>query len=166
MALKNLNRHPLPQTSRITTSELDPVRPLDETEEETKEIKPVVYGVFIALVVLGVITGFVLSRNANSNVKLTTGSEVTETADGKKAVGMNDSKTFKDTATGTVEAGGFEGEGTHKLIREGGDDQTMYMISSVVDLDEFIGQKVTVWGQTMAARNVSWLMDIGKVQTE
>lgn len=165
MPLKQVTRHPLPQTAIPSDSELDPVRSLDEETEEVKETKPIVYGVFIVLILLGIVTGYVLSRGA-SGTSAKTGSQVVETADGKKSVGISDSKTFPDTATGTIEEGGFDGEGTHKLIRDGGPSQTMYMTSSVVDLDEFIGQKVTVWGQTMAARNVSWLMDVGKVQTE
>lgn len=164
MPLKQTKQHPLPQTAIPSDSELDPVRSLDEETEEVKETKPIVYGVFIVLIILGVVTGYVLSRGRGASAQ--TGSQVTETADGKKSVGITNTKVFPDTATGTVEEGGFDGEGTHKLIRDGGPDQTMYMISSVVDLDEFVGQKVTVWGQTMAARNVSWLMDVGKVQME
>lgn len=165
MVPKNVTKQPPENTAQLSDSELDPVRSLDEEKEEEKEIKPVVYGIFIVLVLFGVITGYVLSRNG-ATAQTNTGVSVTETADGKKTVGISDSETFSDSATGIVEAGGFDGEGTHKLIREGGPSQTMYMTSSVVDLDEFIGQKVTVWGQTMAARNVSWFMDVGKVQTE
>jgi hypothetical protein len=163
MALKNLNQTPTLQSRKLSDSDMDPVRSLnDEQLEETKEIKPVVYGVFILLVVFGVITGFILSRGAvGSQAKV--GAPVSGTTDGKKSVGVSDTKTFTDSATGVIESGGLEDEGTHKLIRDGGPSQTVYMISSVVDLDEFTGKKVTVWGQTMAARNVPWLMDVGKV---
>lgn len=121
--------------------------------------------IFVALVILGVATGFALSR------KSTTTSNTTTTADGtvslgKNSVGSKDTKLFKDSAVGTIEEGGLDGEGSHKLIRDGGPSQTVYMISSVVDLQEFVGKKVTVWGQTMSAKKVPWLMDVGRVDMQ
>lgn len=72
---------------------------------------------------------------------------------------------FTDTAEGILEKGGSKGgEGSHKLIRPGGDDQTAYLNSSVVDLDEFVGHKVKIWGKTFAAQKAGWLLDVGKVQ--
>ena len=50
------------------------------------------------------------------------------------------------------------------LLREGGESQTAYLTSSVLDLDMFIGRKVQVWGQTFDSTNVAWLMDIGKIK--
>lgn len=79
-------------------------------------------------------------------------------------VGSTDTKTFRDQATGTLESGGLNGEGTHKLIREGGSSQTMYLISSVVDLETFVGKKVQVWGETIRGQKAAWLMDVGRVK--
>jgi hypothetical protein len=137
---------------------------LAETDELPKSGNKVVTIVFISLVVVGVVTGFVLSRKIDTTKKTTTTTE--ETPLGKNSVGSTDTKLFKDSAVGTIEEGGLDGEGSHKLIREGGPSQTVYMISSVIDLQEFIGKKVTVWGQTMAAKKVPWLMDVGRVDLQ
>lgn len=79
-------------------------------------------------------------------------------------VGSTDLKTFKDEATGVLEKGGLDGEGSHKLIREGGPSQTAYLTSSVVDLDQFVGKKVQVWGETHTGQKAAWLMDVGRVK--
>ena len=75
-----------------------------------------------------------------------------------------DEKTFKDTAEGTLQEGGISGEGTHHLVRPGGDSQNVYLTSTVIDLQSFVGKKVQVWGQTVSARKAGWLMDVGKVK--
>jgi hypothetical protein len=49
-------------------------------------------------------------------------------------------------------------------VREGGPSQTAYLVSSVIDLDSYAGKKVKVWGETFAAKKVSWLMDVGKIE--
>ncbi len=71
---------------------------------------------------------------------------------------------FPDTTEGVVEQGGMEGEGSHKLLRPGGPSQTVYLTSSVVDLDQFVGTRIKVWGETFAAQKAGWLMDVGRVQ--
>lgn len=79
-------------------------------------------------------------------------------------VGSTDTKTFGDTATGVLQKGGLGNDGTHKLIRDGGPSQTVYLISSVVDLDQFVGKKIQVWGQTIKGQKAAWLMDVGRVK--
>ncbi len=79
-------------------------------------------------------------------------------------IGSADTKTFKDTAVGILEKGGIDGEGTHKLIGEGGPSQTAYLISSVIDLDQFVGQKVQLWGETFKGQKAPWLMDVGRAK--
>jgi hypothetical protein len=77
-----------------------------------------------------------------------------------------DVKTFRDRAEGIIEKNETKdpyAQGTHKLIREGGPSQTAYLVSSVVDLDAYLGKKVEVWGETQASTKVGWLMDVGKV---
>ena len=76
----------------------------------------------------------------------------------------NQSEVFPDKATGVIERNEEDGEGTHKLIREGGESQTAYLTSSLVNLDRFVNHKVTVWGETFAAQKVGWLMDVGAVK--
>lgn len=79
-------------------------------------------------------------------------------------VGSTDTQTFRDTATGTLQKGGLNGSGTHHLDREGGVSQTVYVVSSVVDLDEFVGKKIQVWGESQKIRGVPWFMDIGRIK--
>jgi len=62
-----------------------------------------------------------------------------------------------------LEAGGLDGEGTHHLIRPGGDSQTIYLTSSVVDLSLFVGRKVKVKGETFTPQNAGWFMDVGVI---
>lgn len=75
-------------------------------------------------------------------------------------------KTFRDEAEGTIEKNDkFDkyAQGTHKLIRPGGESQTAYLTSSVLDLDQYVGKKVKVYGETFGSSQVGWLMDVGKV---
>jgi hypothetical protein len=78
--------------------------------------------------------------------------------------GSQDSSTFKDSVKGYLEVGGLDGEGSHKLVRPGGISQTVYMTSSVTDLDKFEGMEIEVWGETFSGQKAGWFMDVGRVQ--
>jgi hypothetical protein len=80
--------------------------------------------------------------------------------------GSADEKGFKDSVTGVVDKGGLNGEGTHKLVRPGGVSQTVYLTSSVIDLDQLVGDQVTIWGETFKGQKVGWLMDVGRAKVE
>ena len=80
--------------------------------------------------------------------------------------GSPDERAFSTTATGVLDKGGLNGEGTHKLVRPGGSSQTVYMTSSVIDLDTLIGDQITVWGETFKGQKAGWLMDVGRVKVE
>ncbi|MDO8488410.1 MAG: hypothetical protein Q7S31_03825 [bacterium] len=116
--------------------------------------------VAVTVVGAGVGTAFMLV-NKRTTSSTSVSSDIVDTG---KVVGLKDSKAFPDSAQGVLEAGGINGEGTHKLIREGGPSQTAYLVSSVVDLDEFTGKKIEVWGQTMDGNKAGWLMDVGLVK--
>jgi hypothetical protein len=88
----------------------------------------------------------------------------TGTVNAGDVFGVQDEKTFKDSAEGYLEAGGLEGEGSHRLLRAGGDSQTVYLTSSVTDLEKFVGMNVKVWGETFKAQKAGWLMDVGRVE--
>ncbi len=90
--------------------------------------------------------------------------EVKDGSQKGQVYGSSDEKSFKDSAEGTLEKGGVDGEGSHKLIRPGGDSQTVYITSSIINLDQFSGRKVKVWGQTYKAQKAGWLMDVGRVE--
>jgi len=111
----------------------------------------------IIIILLGVATGYGLVAKSGS-------ADTSGTAQKGQEVGSTNEKVFKDTATGTLEKGGVDGEGTHKLIREGGPSQTAYLNSSVIDLDQYVGKKVQVWGETNKGQKASWLMDVGKLK--
>jgi hypothetical protein len=132
----------------------------DETQLESTTMKRTIIIVYVVLAVLGLGTGYMLAGKKVPGQTVKTGTAENST----KSIGVSDTATFKDSAEGTIEKGGQNGEGTHKLIRAGGDSQTVYLISSVVDLDQYIGKKVKVWGQTQAAQHVAWLMDVGKIE--
>ena len=121
--------------------------------------------VALAVIGLGVGGGYFLSNNASMEVSTPVQRDVAQ--DEIKSgvtVGIADEKNFKDSAEGTLEKGGIDGEGSHRLVRPGGDSQNVYLTSSVVDLDKFTGRKVKVWGQTFSAQKAGWLMDVGKLK--
>lgn len=157
------------------TQEYRKLQPIESDETTVRDFsedinpmnKVMVGGIFVVLVGLGIGTGYILARTLNqSSNGVRNDGAVVKMEQSKRAVGVTDTKAFPDSATGVLEAGGLNGEGTHKLIREGGPSQTVYLISSVVDLDQFLGKEVTVWGQTMAAKKAAWLMDVGRVELE
>lgn len=123
---------------------------------------------FIFIVIaalLGVGSGYLLAHNGGktgiaSLDKVTRSSNVTK----GQTYGDGDPAVFKDTAEGVMNDGGIDGEGSNHLVRPGGDSQNVYLTSSSVDLSQFIGRKVKVWGQTQKAQKAGWLMDVGKIQ--
>lgn len=129
-------------------------------------ISPKAAGIFIAVILLGVATGYGLSRLGGPSAAPTSatqsGSQVAKGA----IYGSNDTATFKDTAEGTLQNGGIDGEGQFHLVRPGGDSQNVYLTSSLVDLSQFVNKKIKVWGQTQAAQHAGWLMDVGRVEVE
>lgn len=127
-----------------------------------KKFNPqIIFGLIVVLILgTGVLTGWALSRRSVTGpLQLAPGAEQKGSE-----VGSSDVKTFKDTAIGVIEGGGLDGEGTHKLIREGGPSQTAYLTSSIIDLDQFAGKKVQVWGETFKGQKAAWLMDVGRVK--
>jgi len=119
----------------------------------------------IVAAILGVMTGYILSnRSKNSGNTLTSNAIDSSKLSKGTIVGSNDTKTFKDTATGTLKNGGINGEGQFHLVRSGGDSQNVYLVSSSLDLSKFVERKIKVWGQTQTAQYAGWLMDVGRVE--
>lgn len=116
----------------------------------------------VGIVAVGAGTGYLLSKSDGRVAGVV--SVNNQMVKNDKEVGSLDTKTFRDTAIGVIEKNGTNGVGTHKLIRDGGPSQTIYMVSSVIDLDQFDGKKVEVWGETQKVAKVSWFMDIGRVK--
>jgi len=120
--------------------------------------------VVIAVVVvgLGVLSGYFLTKGKILG-RATGGSQV-QIQVTKDEAGINNPAAIPDTAEGALEEGGISGEGTHHLVRPGGVSQTVYLTSSVIDLQSFVGKKVQVWGLTVSGKKAGWLMDVGKVK--
>jgi hypothetical protein len=122
---------------------------------------------FLFLAVLGVGTGYLLSQAQGTSLTggpLSPLSKVNEGQSKGEIHGSADEKTFRDIAEGTLRKGGINGEGAYHLERPGGKSQNVYLTSSVLDLSQFIGKKVKVWGKTYSAEKAGWLMDVGRLQ--
>jgi hypothetical protein len=95
--------------------------------------------------------------------------QVLESSGGIKAgtvVGAADESTFKDKAEGVLQPGGISGEGSHHLVRGDNQSQWVYLTSSVIDLDQYVGDKVTIWGETIQGKKAGWLMDVGRLKVQ
>lgn len=120
--------------------------------------------ILLVMIFLGAGSGFVMAKG--SSMSTSSSSEVTSKSDitKGKTFGVNDTSTFKDSAEGTLKAGGIEGEGQYHLERPGGETHYVYLTSSVVDLGLVKGRQIKVWGQTQKAQHAPWLMDVGRVE--
>ncbi len=118
------------------------------------------FGIGLVVVLAGVATGYMLSGASASSGEPTPTSNVAE----EKAGVTVDESAFPDVATGILNEGGIEGEGTHYLDTGLGAEKYVYLLSTVIDLQSFVGKKVEVNGQTLAAENAGWLMDVGRVK--
>lgn len=126
-----------------------------------------VFFVLIVMIALGIGVGygatFVSAKTGTSFVP----SALNPNAPVKgKVYGSGDTSVFKDTAEGILQNGGDQGDGEYHLVRSGGPSQYVYLTSSTLDLSQFVGSKIKVWGQTQSAQHAGWLMDVGKVQVE
>lgn len=123
--------------------------------------KNLIIGVIVLVIVgAGILSGYLLAgKKETGGINM-----ITQEAAKGKEVGSKDTKAFPDNAAGVIEKGGLDGEGTHKLIREGGPSQTAYLTSSTIDLDQFVGKKVEVWGETFKGQKAGWFMDVGRVK--
>lgn len=144
------------------------VRPLDTKKSMAKSSNVgLIIGALIAIAA-GVGTGYgSFKLYAQSNNVLTEPIEKVATEGSIKegdVFGSNNTDNFKDDATGYLEAGGLDGEGTHRLLRPGGPAQTVYLTSSVTDLSKLEGMEVKVWGETFKGQKAGWLMDVGRVE--
>lgn len=120
--------------------------------------------IIVIVVASGIFTGLVLSSRSKSG-QITKAAIEEEELTGEQKQSFN--QTFRDEAEGTIESNDKldkYAQGTHKLIRPGGESQTAYLTSTVLDLDEYVGKKVKVYGETFGSSQVGWLMDVGKVE--
>ncbi|MDD5415697.1 MAG: hypothetical protein PHE48_01685 [Candidatus Daviesbacteria bacterium] len=132
-------------------------KPISDTENPTR----LILGVVITALILGTLTGYIMSTKSGGSLKPSALSV------GTPKSAQQDTRTFKDFAEGIIKVKplptkGEYTEGTHMLIRESA--VPVALTSSVVDLSQYEGKKVKVFGETQKALKEGWLMDVGKVE--
>lgn len=126
-----------------------------------------VFFVLIVMIVLGVGIGYGASFFSAATGTSLVPAALNPNAPVKgKTYGNGSTSIFKDTAEGVLQNGGDQGDGAYHLVRSGGPSQNVYLTSSTLDLSQFVGSKIKVWGQTQTAQHAGWLMDVGKVEVE
>jgi hypothetical protein len=160
---RSLIRYIYPMENNANDSQI--MHTFSENEQPLSAMK--IFVLFFVIVLLGIGTGFGLAQFSVKSGTSLIPSALNPNAPAKgKIVGSSDTKTFKDTAEGTLKDGGIDGEGQYHLERPGGESQNVYLTSSLVDLSEFIGKKIKVWGETQKAQKAGWLMDVGRVEVK
>ncbi|MBW7960006.1 hypothetical protein H3C65_00725 [Patescibacteria group bacterium] len=134
------------------------IRDLDNNKDKSSLPYSKFFIFVAAAALLGLVTGFALTKITKKNSNTTSSSTKSE-----KTVGIADQKTFKDSAEGILKEGGIDGEGSFHLQRPGGESQNVYLTSTTVDLSHYLGKKVRVWGETFAGKKAGWLMDVGRL---
>ena len=119
-----------------------------------------ILGVVVFAVILGIISGYILSNKGG-------GVPASVLIQGTPKTAEQDTGTFRDFAEGVLKAKPQPKdeeytEGTHILVRE--DAVPVALTSSVVDLSKYEGKKIKVHGETQKALKEGWLMDVGKVE--
>ncbi len=142
----------------------------NQSEEKEQIAKPLfqstspkrlLLGVAVASIILGSITGLAMTKKGGG-----TSSPLGQIGAPKTA--QQDTRTFRDFAEGVIKARPQPKdpseyvEGTHYLYRDGA--VPVALTSSVVDLSQYEGKKVKVFGETQKALKEGWLMDVGKVE--
>jgi len=143
--------------------------PITRTRTVKRSINPIPF-----IILGGILVGFAVSRlaplknNPSQNSQSTTKTDIVsgddiDTVEVGKVYGNANAK-YNDSAIGVIQKGSINGEGTHILVREGGDSQRASLTSSAVDLDMFVDKKVEVQGETNASKKTSWLHDVGTIK--
>lgn len=132
-----------------------------KSETRNKNALLIVLG-SILVVLAGVGTGWVLSgkvggASAPKEVQVGKGQSEVVGEVGEAREGVLE-------VEGKLVEGGIEGEGTHHLEREGGPSRYVYLTSTTIDLQGFVGKKVKVWGETISSAKAPWLMDVAKIK--
>jgi len=148
------------------------LKPFDVKQKGTMKTSKLAMILFLVAILAGIGTGtglFKLSAKSGLGSKFGVSTAPIAQVAGNninegEIFGSPDESTFKDSAEGYLELGGVNGEGSHHLLRAGGPTQTVYLTSSMTDLDKFQGMEVKLWGETFKAQNAGWLMDVGRVQ--
>jgi len=116
----------------------------------------------LLIIVAGIVSGYFLSgaNASNSGSSTQPNSEESENGNGGSEV---DESQFTETEEGVLMEGGIEGEGTHYLDRGLGEQKYVYLTSTVLNLDKYVGKKVRIKGNTIAGQKAGYLMEVGSV---
>lgn len=157
------DQHSEPQTSKVVPPlKTDLIKKIPNKDMKNNA-KLIITAVLVVLA--GVGTGWFLSGGTMGKESASPVEDVAPGAEKSKTeAGIADESTFRDSAEGILVAGGIDGEGTHHLDRNLGEEKYVYLTSTVIDLESFVGKKVQVWGETVTARKAGWLMDVGKIK--
>lgn len=117
----------------------------------------------VMIVLMGSVVGYGLSRSkitkASKEGNISPGQIKTSTE-----AGYQDTKLFESIVTGVIKKGGLQGDGTHSLIQDSNPKNPAALLSSVVDLDEYIDKHVQVWGRSQKGLKAAWLLEVGRVK--
>ena len=145
----------------------DPLRRVPKNQSVFFVILQTVSPFLIIIVVIGsgILSGIIFSSKskAANSTTIQSANEQNLTPEQKQSFQV----VTRDQAEGVLEKNDkFEvtAQGQWKLIRPGGETQTAYLTSSFVDLDQYVGKKVKVYGETLGSDKVGWLMDIAKIE--
>lgn len=145
--------------------------PLRSAPSKNNLAKLIPVAIVLAVIVLGAFTGLIASSRlknkqiAQSQSTLTNKKEQDLSPQEKQ----NLQTVTRDSAEGVLEKNDkFEetAQGQWKLIRSGGESQTAFLTSSFLDLDQYVGKKVKVYGETLGSSKVGWLMDVAKIEVQ
>ncbi|MFH0942647.1 MAG: hypothetical protein V1810_00555 [Candidatus Beckwithbacteria bacterium] len=150
------------ETATPTPTVIKPTAPINSQPVGNGKKKLVAWLGFI--IILGIGSGYGLSKIQQPKGVKELSRTIENGAEPGSTYGVQDEAAFSDTAEGEMTSGGIDGEGSHHLIRDGGESQYVYLTSSIIDLDQFVGKKVKVWGQTFEAQKAGWLMDVGRLE--
>lgn len=119
--------------------------------------------VSVLIVLVGSVVGFGLSRSKVVKASKE-GSISPELIKTSIEAGYKDTKLFESIVTGTVKKGGLFGDGTHTLVQDSNPKNPAALLSSVVDLDEYVDKHVQIWGRSQKGLKAAWLLEVGRVK--
>jgi len=123
-------------------------------------------GIFLVVILLGVGTGFAIASMRGTAARKAAGVPTYNVSTGKVFGTQSTEGYDAEAPEGILKEGGKGGEGAFHIEREGGEARFVYITSSNVDLSQFVGKKVKVWGKSQQAQNVGWLLDVGRLEVQ
>jgi len=149
-----------------SSPKVEPKKIMKEFPKKTGKNTIILIVVSLFIVLAGIGTGWLLSGGASgSGGSKVEDSTVTEMVDSESEAGIADESLFEEESPeGLLVEGGINGEGTHHLERDGGPSKYVYLTSTLINLQDFVGKKVKVWGDTLSGKSAGWLMDVGKIK--